>query len=251
LRMSFRNRKANCFPGLIPVLLTIVGIVRDVANVSRSSTARRRLALSAVVARVLWLVAVIHALAAVVTVVFRRLALDLGLFNVRLADVTQCCCAVPSRTPPRCTCPHRYVRAPLPSCVPAECSSSCSSWRCGCRSDRPRRYSEGHSISRRRIGTYGPTFPGFEGLRVPARFAMIAALMLAALGAIGAAAIAQVRYGLAIARALGGVLPVGGRRRTVRSQRHVACKRVRDAGRTAGAPTAPAACLQRRRPTSP
>jgi hypothetical protein len=38
--------------------------------------------------------------------------------------------------------------------------------------------------------------PGLEGLRVPARFAMIVALMLAVLGALGAAAVARLRHGV-------------------------------------------------------
>jgi hypothetical protein len=39
--------------------------------------------------------------------------------------------------------------------------------------------------------------PGFEGLRVPARFAMIAVLMLSVLGAFGAAVLSRTRYGAA------------------------------------------------------
>jgi len=40
--------------------------------------------------------------------------------------------------------------------------------------------------------------PGLEGLRVPARFGMIVALMLAVLGALGAATVARMRYGLIV-----------------------------------------------------
>jgi len=40
--------------------------------------------------------------------------------------------------------------------------------------------------------------PGFNGLRVPARFAMVVTLMLAILGSLGAAVVARQRYGIAL-----------------------------------------------------
>jgi hypothetical protein len=194
----FPKSEGELFPGLIPVLLAIVGLVamsrtyRDPPQPIAGSRYRP------VAARVLWLVALIHAFAAAVTIVFRRLALDLSLFNVRLADVTQLLlrgavayAAALYLSPSMRARAVAFMRSggvfvvllllamwlslgPAPQVLgrPLDLAS-------------PYRYLWTH-------------VPGFEGLRVPARFAMIAALMLAVLGAVGAAAVAHVRYGLGI-----------------------------------------------------
>jgi hypothetical protein len=192
----FPKSEGELFPGLIPVLLAIVGIVamsrmhREPPRVSAGSRYRP------VIARVLWFIALIHALAAAVTIAFRRLTLDLWLFDVRLGDATQLLLrgavaygAAVYLSPSMRARAAAFMRSggvfvvlliaaawlslgPSPQVLgrPLDLAS-------------PYRYLWTH-------------VPGFEGLRVPARFVMIVALMLAVLGAIGAAAVAQVRYGL-------------------------------------------------------
>jgi len=82
--------------------------------------------------------------------------------------------------------------------------------------------------------------PGLEGLRVPARFAMIVALMLAVLGAFGAAAIARTRHGLVVLGILGALFlyESGAALRHKRFQEAgaVSCRTVRTRGRAAYRP---------------
>ena len=70
--------------------------------------------------------------------------------------------------------------------------------RCGCRSGRRRRRWDGRSIWRRRIASSTTLVPGFDGVRVPARFWMVGLLALSVLGGIGAARLARTRRGLAV-----------------------------------------------------
>ena len=72
----------------------------------------------------------------------------------------------------------------------------------------PRVLAQGRVVAEQNV--YWPFYalvPGFDGLRVPARFAMIVALGLAALAGLGAAAIARQRHGTSVL-ALAGLLIV-------------------------------------------
>jgi len=191
----FPKSEGELFPGLIPVLLALVGIAAMLRTYRDPPPAVAGTPYRSVVARVLWLVALIHALAAAATIAFRRLTLDLWLFNVRLADVTQLLlrgavafAAALYLSPSIRARAAAFMRSggvfvvlllvamwlslgPSPQVLgrPLDLAS-------------PYRFLWTH-------------VPGFEGLRVPARFGMLVALTLAVLGAIGAAAIARVRYG--------------------------------------------------------
>ena len=186
----FRNPRASCFQGWSPFCLALIGIAVERprprlaprASASARSRGRRAVAVG---------IAVAHAIAAAATIVFRRLTLDLWLFDVRLGNVTQLLLraaiayAIAARTVTRDARTRRCIHAL------ARILRRSRSWpRRGCRSARRRRCSDDRSISRRRTDSCGTYVPGFEGLRVPARFAMIVGLMLAVLGAYGAAAIA-------------------------------------------------------------
>jgi len=194
----FPKSEGELFPGLIPVVLAIVGIVVMLRTHHGYPQPVGGSRYRPAAARVLWLVALIHALAAVVTIVFRRLTFDLWLFNVRLADVTQLLL--------RGTVAYASALYLSPS-IRARAAAFMRSggvfvillllamWL----SLGPSPQVLGRPLDLASPYRYLWTHvPGFEGLRVPARFAMIAALMLAVLGAVGAAAIAQVRYGLAM-----------------------------------------------------
>src|SRR6266545_3825679 len=190
----FRKPEGELFPGAVPVLLALIGILWSGCDRGRAGTStwRRR------AAWVLLAVVVAHAIAAAVTIVFRRLTLDLWLFDVRLGNATQL-----------------LLRAAIAYAIALGLSP---------------RMREGAAAFMRSRGFFvavlaaamwlslGPSpqvlgrpldlaspyrflwnhVPGFEGLRVPARFAMIVALMLAVLATYGAAVIGRVRYGVIV-----------------------------------------------------
>jgi hypothetical protein len=197
----FPKAEGELFPGVVPLLLALTGIVAgartlDIAKVSSNRT---------IVSWLLWLVAVVHAIAAIAAIVFRRLTLDLWLFDVRLGNVTQL-----------------LVRAALAYALALWLSPSMRQRAAAFMRSRgffalamlaaawlslgPAPQALGRPLDLTSPYHFLWTYiPGFEGLRVPARFAMIVVLMLATLGAFGAAALARVRYGVAILAILSAV----------------------------------------------
>jgi hypothetical protein len=187
----FPKREGELFPGAIALLLALVGI----AAATRQPTIREARTTRTFIALLLWIFAVVHALAAAATILLRRLTVDLWLFDLRLGNVTQLLLRAAVAygiavylSPSMRARASGFVRSggffvlalvaavwlslgPFPQVLgrPLDLAS-------------PYRF----------LWTYAP---GFEGLRVPARFAMIVALMLAVLGAYGAAAIARMRHG--------------------------------------------------------
>jgi hypothetical protein len=184
----FPKAEGDLFPGLVAVVLALIGVV----------TWRRDADLNAApVTRLAWIalaVAAIHLFVAGATLLYRRFVLDLGLFTIRVTNVDQL-----------------LLRALVLIALAAAISP-------GCRSRivafmRTRGFylvallaamwlSLGLTPQTlgRPLNLTGPyhllyTYvPGFDGLRVPARFNMIAVLMLAVLGGYGAAALSRWRW---------------------------------------------------------
>jgi hypothetical protein len=143
-------------------------------------------------------IAVSHAVAAAATILFRRLTLDMWLFDVRLGNVTQLLLrggiaygialylspAMRARAAALMRSSGFFVLALIAA---AWLSLGPSPQVLGRPLDLASPY--------RFLWTY---VPGLEGLRVPARFAMIVVLMIAVLGAFGAEAIARMRHGVSV-----------------------------------------------------
>jgi hypothetical protein len=187
----FRKPEGELFPGAVPLLLALIGVAWH----GRARVAPEPPTWQTRTAWLLYAVAVAHVVAALLAVVFRRLTLDLWLFEIRIGDATQLlfraaiayaiALALSRRLRARAGIFMRsrgfFVAAlvaafwlslgPSPQVLgrPLDLAS-------------PYRFLWDH-------------VPGFDGLRVPARFAMIVTLMLSVLGALGAAALARVRYG--------------------------------------------------------
>jgi hypothetical protein len=159
---------------------------------------------------VLALLASVHLLLAFVTMLERRVVLELGLFTLRMSDVTQL-----------------LLRAAIAFVLLLALSPSARRRTAAFMRDRgfflvalvaaawlslgPSPRSFGRPVDL--IGPYGWLFdyvPGFEGVRVPARFGMIVALMLAVLGGYGAAALSRWRIGRPLAAALAAVFLLEG-----------------------------------------
>jgi hypothetical protein len=184
----FPKAEGDLFPGLVAVFLALIGIV----------TWRRDVELTAPpVTKAAWALlglSAIHLFLAGATLLYRRLTIDMGLFAMRVTNIDQL-----------------LIRAAVLVVLAAAVSPGC----------------------RRRIGAFMRTrgffvialvaamwlslglapqtlgrplnltgiyqllysyVPGFDGLRVPARFNMIAVLMLAVLGGYGAATLTRWRW---------------------------------------------------------
>jgi len=188
------KREGELFPGAVPLLLALAGILAS----ARTPSIRDAHTTRTIIARLLFVFAVLHAVAAAATISFRRLTLDLWLFDVRLGNVTQLLLrgaiaygialylspAMRGRAAAFMRSGGFFVLALIAA---AWLSLGPSPQVLGRPLDLASPY--------RFLWTY---IPGFEGLRVPARFAMIVALMLAVLGALGAAAVARVRHGVIV-----------------------------------------------------
>ena len=191
---TFPKREGELFPGAVPLLLALIGIL---ATARPGSIAEPRTTRT-IIARLLWMIAVLHAVAAAATVVFRRLIVDAWLFDVRLGNVTQLLLRGAIAygialylSPAMRARGTAYMRSRgffvLALIAAAWLSLGPSPQVLGRPVDLASPY--------RFLWTY---VPGLEGLRVPARFGMIVALMLAVLGALGAATVARMRYGLIV-----------------------------------------------------
>ena len=185
--------EGDLFPGLVPVLLALIGVAAGVRTAMRSSalpTSRRRW-----LAWLLGIVGVSHALAALVTLLWRRIALDTGWFVLRITNINQMLLrsgvafglllVVSPRFRTRVSAFMRdrgffvlgAVAALWLSLGPSPLAVG-----------RPLEIASPYLLLYEYV-------PAFNGLRVPARLAMLVALMLAVLAGYGAHAVAKCRGG--------------------------------------------------------
>jgi hypothetical protein len=184
----FPKPEGDLFPGVLAVVLAFIGV----------ATWRRDADLdTAPVTRLAWIVlavAAIHFLIAGATLLYRRFVLDLGLFTMRITNVDQL-----------------LLRALVLVAVAAAASPGCRSRIVAFMRTRgfylvallaamwlslgltPQTLGRPLNLT----GLYQLLYayvPGFDGLRVPARFNMIAVLMLAVLGGYGADVLSRWRW---------------------------------------------------------
>jgi hypothetical protein len=184
----FPKAEGDLFPGLVTVFLALIGVAtwRRDADVSAAPVTK--------LAWILLAVSVIHLFIAGATLLYRRFTLDLGLFTIRVTNVDQL-----------------LLRAVVLVAVAAVFSPGCRSRIAAFMRTRgfyllallaamwlslglaPQTLGRPLNLT----GLYQLLYsyiPGFDGLRVPARFNMIAVLMLAVLGGYGAAALSRWRW---------------------------------------------------------
>ena len=190
---AFPKPEAELFPGLVPLLLAMVGTVW-VGRPERRSGASRSLAPPWFV-WLLGLAAVLHLFAAIAVLASRRISWDFGWFDLQMSNVNQL-----------------LLRAVVAGGVAALVSPPVREW--VALFIRERGFPIAGVIAAawlslgplpqargRPVEVFAPYrllyehVPGFDGLRVPARFGVIEALMLAMLGAYGARALARSRTG--------------------------------------------------------
>jgi len=195
---AFPQAEGDLFPGLVPLLLALTGVVFWRSDVAASRTPLRFRAIH-------WLllaVTLVHAIAAVITTFNRRLTIDLGVATLRMSNVDQLLI-------------RAVVAAVILLVLSPELRARCAAFmRAGgfflaallaamWLSLGPSPHALG-----RPVNLFGPyqllydLVPGFDGLRVPARFGMIVVVMLSVLGGYGAAVVARRRGGMVVLSAL-------------------------------------------------
>jgi hypothetical protein len=184
----FPKAEGDLFPGLTAVFLALIGVAtwRRDASLRASS-----------VSTTAWVclgVAAIHLFIAGATLLYRRFVLDLGLFTIRVTNIDQLLF-------------RAVVLVALAALVSPVCRSQIAAFM------RTRGFyllalvaalwlslgiapqTLGRPLNLTGLYQLLYTYvPGFDGLRVPARFNMIAVLMLAVLGGYGAAALTRWRW---------------------------------------------------------
>ena len=183
----FPKPEGELFPGIVIVLLALVGLIRQPAD-ERPPWPRGT-------ALILWLIAMLHFAAALVTVVFRRLTIHAWLFDIRMDNVTQMVLrGTIAYSLALLISPAARRRAAL--FVRSRGFFALSLLAAVWLSLGPAPQVLGRPVNL--AAPYAFLWnhvPGFEGLRVPARFAMIAMLLLSILAALGAATIGRRRGG--------------------------------------------------------
>lgn len=195
---AFPQAEGDLFPGLVPLLLALTGVVFWRSDVAAGRTPLRFRAIH-------WLllaVTLVHAIAAVITTFNRRLTIDLGVATLRMSNVDQLLI-------------RAVVAAVILLVLSPELRARCAAFM------RARGFflaallaamwlslgPSPHALGRP-VNLFGPyqllydLVPGFDGLRVPARFGMIVVVMLSVLGGYGAAVVARRRGGMVVLSAL-------------------------------------------------
>lgn len=207
LAQVFPKPEGELFPGLVTPLLAAIGcavtarrclMAADSTAAAAEPTPRWR----RVLAWTMGVLCLVHLAAALITLVERRLVVDIGIATIRLGNVTQLLlravvagvvtlvASAPVRR--RAACWARTEAAFL------ACGWIAAVWLS--LGPTPQVLGRPLDLASPFLALWS-SVPGFDGLRVPARFAMVATLMLSALGAIGAGALARSgrgRVGLAI-----------------------------------------------------
>jgi hypothetical protein len=190
---AFPKPEGDLFPGLVALLLAAVGI----ATWRRTDAAPRAAPLRAF-HKVLLALAVVHVILIVAVLLYRRLTFDVGLFVLRISNIDQL-----------------LLRATVLSVFVLILAAGARAATAAFMRERgffvaaliaamwlslgPSPQALGRALDL--TGPYRLLYehiPGFDGLRVPARFGMIAVLMLAVLGGYGAAWLSRLRAGTAV-----------------------------------------------------
>jgi hypothetical protein len=188
LRM-FPKAEGDLFPGLTAVLLALIGVVTW-----RRANAAAPLPSITSLARWLLAIAALHLIAVVAVLIYRRITLDVELFAMRITNIDQlliravALIAIAAIVSPGCRMRiAEFMRTRgffvLSLFVALWLSLGLAPQALG----RPLNLTGLYRF-------FYDYVPGFDGLRVPARFGMIVVLMLAVLGGYGAAALSRWRY---------------------------------------------------------
>jgi hypothetical protein len=206
---AFPKPEGELFPGMVPVLLALVGVIAfrlkpEAAEVEArgfrlqaAGSRGRRIAVALLIA-----LAIVHVALAVLTLLVRRMALDVGPAELRISNINQLLLRAAialglalAISPAARRRAAGFLRAPGFFVV----GLVAAAWL----SLGPAPQTLGRSLDL--VGPYGWLYdyvPGFDGLRVPARLGMLVAFMLSALAGYGAAVLARGRAGRTVVMAM-------------------------------------------------
>lgn len=201
LLQAMPKPEGELFPGLVPLLLAAIGVFAG----SRISDPQSPQIGPRWFSWLLAAAAIGHAVAALVTLVFRRISVDLGLFVLRMSNINQLLLRAAILAGLLLLVSPR-ARARLGAFMRDRgffvLGAAAAAWL----SLGPLPQSLGRPVEI--AAPYGVLFeyvPGFDGLRVPARFGMVVVFMLSVLAGYGAAALARRRTGRPALAALGAI----------------------------------------------
>ena len=199
---AFPKPEGDLFPGLVPMVLALAGIAWHGHHAPHEASRAKPLA-PQWFAWLLGAAAVLHVAAAVAVLISRRIAWDLGWFELRMSNANQL-----------------LVRAAVAAALLLLVSPRAREWSRAFLRDRgfpvagllvaawlslgPLPLAQGRPVEI--AAPYRLLYehvPGFDGLRVPARFGMIEALMLAMLAGYGAHSLSRSRPGIVVLGAAG------------------------------------------------
>jgi hypothetical protein len=191
---AFPKPEADLFPGLVPLTLALIGIAWRGPHADTRPSPAKALA----PAWFVWLLAamaIVHAVAAVAVLVSRRIVYDFGWFELQMSNANQLllragvAAALVLLVSPR-------ARSGFLAFIRDRGFAAVGLLAAAWLSLGPLPQAQGRLVEV--AAPYRVLYehvPGFDGLRVPARFAMIEALMLAMLAGYGAHALARSRTG--------------------------------------------------------
>jgi hypothetical protein len=191
---AFPKPEADLFPGLVPLVLALVGCVWRVPRDDTGPPRAKALA-PAWFVYLLAATAIAHAVAAAAVLVSRRIAYDFGWFELQMSNANQlllragAAAGLVLLVSPRA---RSGVRAFIRDRGFPTAGLLAAAWL----SLGPLPQAQGRLVEV--AAPYRLLYehvPGFDGLRVPARFGMIEALMLAMLAGYGAHALTRSRAG--------------------------------------------------------
>ena len=194
---AFPKPEGDLFPGLVPLVLAAIGLMffRLPAFARRGDGEPEGTRARRIIVTLLCAAAIVYAAAAVATVVFRRIAIDLGPFELQMSNVNQLLLratvaftlvlGLSRRARSRTAAFLRERGFFVVGLVAAVWLSLGPSPQV---LGRPLELAAPYRILYEYV-------PGFEGVRAPARFAMVGVFMLAVLGGYGAACLARSKWG--------------------------------------------------------
>jgi hypothetical protein len=205
LLQAMPKPEGELFPGLVPLLLALLGIVGGSRILDRSPIPDPRSPIPVWCSWFLAAAAIGHAVAAMLTLLFRRINVDVGLFALRMSNINQLLLRAAILLG-LLLLVSPGTRARLGTFMRDRGFFVLGLLAAAWLSLGPLPHSLGRPVE---IGApYKVLFdhvPGFDGLRVPARFAMVVVFMLSVLAGYGAAVVARMRAGHHALAALGAI----------------------------------------------
>jgi hypothetical protein len=195
---AFPKPEGDLFPGFVPVLLALIGLAGWAASPDRAVRSAPAAGWRRWAPPLLVVIAVLHAAAALAALVYRRINLDLWLFELQITNIDQLLIRAAAAVG------LLLIVSPVSRARAASFMRDRGFFLCALVAAAWLSLGPVAQILGRPAELAAPYrwlyehVPGYDGIRVPARLAMLVALMLAVLGGYGAATLMRWRAGLGV-----------------------------------------------------